>query len=71
MWLGCINKLSLVYWIGFQFAPNSDEVYSSIMKLKTLLTTLSFVLVFSQSVFAVESEDAKIVQNVFKNLKAN
>jgi uncharacterized protein YjbI with pentapeptide repeats len=33
------------------------------MKLKTLLTTLSFVFVFSQPVFAVENEDAKIAQN--------
>jgi len=36
------------------------------MKLKTLLTTLSFVFVFSQPVFAVENEDAKIAENILK-----
>jgi len=37
------------------------------MKLKTLLTTLSFVFVFSQSVFAVESEDTgSIAKNILK-----
>ena len=36
------------------------------MILKTLLTALFFVFVFSQPVFAVESEDAKIAQNLLK-----
>ena len=36
------------------------------MKLKTLLTTLSFVFVFSQPVFAVENVEAKIAQNILK-----
>jgi uncharacterized protein YjbI with pentapeptide repeats len=39
------------------------------MILKTLLTALSFIFVFSQPVFAVENEDAKIAQNILK-LKA-
>ena len=39
------------------------------MKLKALLATFSCIFLFSQSVFAVESEEAKIAQNLLK-LKA-
>ena len=36
------------------------------MKLKTLLTTLSFFFVFSQPIFAVESEVTVKAQNILK-----